>query len=268
MIRLFSMVKDECDIVREWIEYHGYLFGFDNLFIIDNMSTDGTFEIMKQFIDKGVHIYRENDYLQKGNLMKRLIDQNCKIGDIAFPLDIDEFIVYHERGTKDVSCDKNKINEYILNIGDVAPVYKANYLGSVITEEDGYLNAVRDNNWAIYLDYGFVAKAFFKVGLYSGTIDHGNHFGTDNYYMTNICLVHFHCRNVKQMKKKATNNIIGLGYPTDLDGLKKIFNPHMMGHQHVINKLSMLEGTYKIDVTPYNDTFISLENLNNFVKNK
>jgi hypothetical protein len=29
-------------IIRDWILYHGYLFGFDNLFIIDNMSSDGS----------------------------------------------------------------------------------------------------------------------------------------------------------------------------------------------------------------------------------
>ena len=37
-----TMVKDEVDIVEHWINYHGKLFGYENLFIVDNMSSDGT----------------------------------------------------------------------------------------------------------------------------------------------------------------------------------------------------------------------------------
>ena len=43
-VKLFTMVKDEVDIIEYWIMYHGKLFGYENLFIVDNMSTDGTFE--------------------------------------------------------------------------------------------------------------------------------------------------------------------------------------------------------------------------------
>jgi len=106
MIKLFTIVKDECDIIREWIIYHGYLFGYENLFIIDNNSTDGTFEIMQEFLKNGINISREYDYSKKGTYMQTLINNNCKIGDIAYPLDIDEFIVYHNRGSKEILCDK------------------------------------------------------------------------------------------------------------------------------------------------------------------
>jgi hypothetical protein len=268
MIRLFTMVKDECDIIREWIVYHGYVFGFENLFIIDNNSTDGTFEIMQEFLEKGIHISREDDYKKKGIYMKKLIEENCSTGDIAYPLDIDEFIVYHERGTRDISCDKEKINEYILNLPNIGEVYKANYLCSVITDEGGYKNAPRDNKWSIYLDYGFSAKGFFKVGSYHGSIDHGNHYGGHNYFVTNICLVHFHCRNLEQIKKKILNNVIGLGYPNNIDELRNLLksNPSIGGNHHINNLISIIEGTYKLNISEYNDTFISLENLNNFIK--
>lgn len=49
MIKLFTIVKDEIDIVREWVMYHGYIFGFQNLYIIDNMSVDGTYEKLLEF---------------------------------------------------------------------------------------------------------------------------------------------------------------------------------------------------------------------------
>jgi len=269
MIKLFTIVKDECDIIREWIIYHGYLFGYENLFIIDNNSTDGTFEIMQEFLKNGINISREYDYSKKGTYMQTLINNNCKIGDIAYPLDIDEFIVYHNRGSKEILCDKEKINSYILNLPNIPnKVYKANYLASQITENGGYKNAAHDNKWAIYCDYGSVAKAFYKVGTYSGSIDHGNHFGGKKYFLTNICLVHFHCRNVEQMKKKVLNNVIGLGYPNNLEKLKNLIeeNPGTAGFHHVKNLISIMEGTFKLPVISYNDTLINIENLNNFIK--
>ena len=33
MIKLFTMVRDEVDIIEDWILYHGTLFGFENLFL-------------------------------------------------------------------------------------------------------------------------------------------------------------------------------------------------------------------------------------------
>ena len=34
-IKLFTMVKNEDDIVEQWIQYHGKLFGYNNLSIVD-----------------------------------------------------------------------------------------------------------------------------------------------------------------------------------------------------------------------------------------
>jgi hypothetical protein len=45
-IKLFTMVKDEIDIIRDWIIYHGCMFGWDSIYVIDNFSTDGTYEII------------------------------------------------------------------------------------------------------------------------------------------------------------------------------------------------------------------------------
>jgi hypothetical protein len=266
MIKLFTMVKDESDIIRDWILYHGYLFGYENLFIIDNMSTDGTFEIMHEFLNNGIHIFRETNYAEKGFFMKKLIDGNCHGDDIAFPLDIDEFIVYYENGNKDIICDKDIINNHIYSLGNRSSIYKANYIQSVITDNNGYEKATRDNKWGAYSDYGKQAKSFFKINLYRGNIDHGNHIHTDNYILSNICLVHFHCRNLEQMRKKVYNNVTGFGYPDNLEALKNIIsnNNKCNGYHHILHYISFLENTYSLSVWGYNDTFINLHNLNKF----
>ncbi len=47
-IIIATMVKDEDDIVKEWVEYHGKIFGFTNLYIVDNYSSDKTFTILQK----------------------------------------------------------------------------------------------------------------------------------------------------------------------------------------------------------------------------
>ena len=58
------MVKDEGDIIRDWIVYHGSMFGYSNLFVIDNLSTDGTYEILNEYKD-AIHLFQLPHYEKK-----------------------------------------------------------------------------------------------------------------------------------------------------------------------------------------------------------
>jgi len=88
------MQKDEDDILEDWILYHGYLFGFDNLYIIDNESKPTTkcLDILKKYQKLGLHWSQESDYTKKGFYLCQLIKNTADQCDIAIPLDIDEFI--------------------------------------------------------------------------------------------------------------------------------------------------------------------------------
>lgn len=264
-IKLFTMVKDEVDIIREWIIFHGELFGYENIYIIDNYSSDGTYEIIEEYKDK-IHIFREKNYLQKGILMKKLIDIFCDTNDIAFPIDIDEFIVYYDNDK--VFVDKKIINDYINNLPDMY-VYKANYISSVISDNTdyGYDNAILQCKYGFYDNYGENAKTFFKLKNYNGDIDHGNHIQTKNYHLTKICLVHYHLRNLNQIKKKIYNNVIGLGYPNDLNKLKKIIqnNNNCAGNHHVNNYICILENTFHLQTNTYHPSMVELSELSKFI---
>jgi hypothetical protein len=55
------------------------MFGFNNIYIIDNYSTDGTYEkIMSLKEDTPINVFRETDYKLKGNYMTDLIKKYCK----------------------------------------------------------------------------------------------------------------------------------------------------------------------------------------------
>jgi hypothetical protein len=245
MVKLFTIVKDECDIVREWIIYHGCMFGWNNIYVIDNYSTDGTYEIIQEFKDL-IHISREPDYRKKGEYMTNLINRYCN-GDetIAFPLDIDEFIVYYDKNTREVSIDKSLINNYINNLPPCR-VYKANYLYPILRNENGYNNACKELDYSKYCDGGNFAKSFVNKKYFNGVMDHGNHLNCSDYYLTNIVLVHYHHRNIEQMRKKILNNVVGLGH--NINNIYEIIrqNPLCEGCHHIYNLINLNENKYKL----------------------
>ena len=245
MVKIFTMVKDEVDIVKDWIVYHGSLFGWNNIYILDNYSTDGTYEIIQEFAHLGINIFREDDYRFKGYYMSALIKEFCQNERFAFPIDIDEFIVYYDTKSKEIKIDKKFIINYF-NTLPRAILYKANYLFPILTSPEGSKRATAEIDYASYFDYGIQAKSFMDPKLFKGIIDHGNHIPTKDFFLTNIVLIHFHDRNMEQIKKKSINNVTGLGYSTDIKELREKYEltPYCEGNHHIKKLIDIHDNKY------------------------
>lgn len=260
------MVKDEVDIVEDWLKYHGTLFGYNNLYIIDNMSKDGTYEKLKEYEAKGIYLIQKPDYKLKGEYMDELIN-SPHLGqyDIAYPIDMDEFIVYYDKSANKILPFRTK--SYFATLPMETTVFKANYIQGLITKgnHNGYKRATTESTSGAYQDYEGMAKTFLNKRTWLGKLDHGNHYYTDDYYMTELCLVHFHCRNLDQMKKKVINNVIGLGYDhTNIDEL----STHLSGcgNHHVKHMISILNNRFSINTNfSESDGVVSLHPLSTFI---
>ncbi|KXV63252.1 glycosyltransferase family 2 protein [Gluconobacter oxydans] len=98
-VRCVVMQKNEATLLEPWILWHAAIFGFSNLTVIDNGSTDpAVLDIQTRYEGKGVHIVRDHasptDFLHKGDAIAGIIrqwdaDDAC---DFAVPLDCDEFL--------------------------------------------------------------------------------------------------------------------------------------------------------------------------------
>jgi hypothetical protein len=267
-MKIFTMVKGEVDIVEDWVIYHGNLFGYSNIYVIDNYSFDGTYQVLVELKNKyNINITRLKDYSKKGEYMTMLLRNICR-NELAFPIDIDEFIVYYDRQSNTISCDKNVIFNYLRSL-PLLPYYKMNYIMSKLDKNDGCDRAAINTKYGCYSDTGSAAKTFFNSRLFKDKIDHGNHYTKNSYLLTKICLVHFHIRNTEQIKKKAYNNVVGLGHnPFDINRLKQtlICNPVTMGHHHIQYQIKILNNEFKLTKEPILDTDISLEPLGNMIK--
>jgi len=270
LIKIFTMVKDEVDIVEDWIKYHGNIFGYKNLYIIDNNSVDGTYEILQKYSESGVNIFQKDDYRLKGQYMTEMIhDPNYGEYDIAFPVDIDEFITHYDKSNNRVVPEHTY--EYMKTLSETEPVFKANYIQMVIdnNDEGGYKRATIEAKSGLYDERGSGAKTFFNKKQWSGVIDHGNHYHTDNYYMSDIVLVHYHQRNIEQMKIKVINNLKGFGYDhTDIVGLKRLLNENskMEGGHHIQNIINISEDTHNMYTSITDSETVDLSPLSAYIQ--
>jgi len=135
-IKVFTMVKNEGDIIEAWIAYHAYLFGYSSLFIIDNYSTEAeTLQVLEQYQKKGVSVRQEREYRKKGDYIVKWVKELEKSSGpfLAIPLDIDEFIAKTKRGSsaelKQLVRDLLLLepeyyrNRYDLTVKDLAEYY-------------------------------------------------------------------------------------------------------------------------------------------------
>jgi hypothetical protein len=259
MVKIFTMVKGESDIVEDWVLYHGSIFGYKNIYVIDNYSRDGTYEILLKLKNTyNINICRLPDYKKKGDYMASLIKTFSK-NEFVFPIDIDEFIVYYDKTSNQISCDKETIYNN-LNILPPRTCYKMNYIMSKILIENGYKRAAIESSYGFYSDYGNHAKTFFYSTFFKGNLDHGNHYHTNDYFLSNFCLVHYHCRNLEQMKKKVYNNVFGLGHnPFDIKRLIESSKTTYDGIHHINNQISILQNTYTLPMSSLEAADINLE---------
>jgi hypothetical protein len=269
-IKVLTMVKNEEDIIEYWINYHGTIFGYRNIYIVDNYSDDGTYEKILKYKKVGVNISRHSDYKKKGDLMTQMIKQDNNY-DIAIPLDIDEFIVHYDKNNKCLNPTHTKkyIDKY-LNLKDNS-VFKCNYIQSTISNNNdfGYNNALLESKYGKYEDYKELAKTFFSVKNWNGQLDHGNHYYTKDYFLTDLVLVHYHCRNLEQMKKKVRANINGLGYKEDISKLEEVLknNENAPGSHHIKHMIKILNNTFTINTSvngENNEDYVKLDSLVNY----
>jgi hypothetical protein len=157
--------------------------------------------------------------------------------DFFIPLDIDEFIVF----LKDNVLHMN-ILEYLADLKKKNPnnlLFKMNYIIPIRTHDKGAF--IEQCTHGSISDYRDMAKTFIQNSISNRVqIDHGNHIRTSHYILSHLYLIHYHFRSKIQHDKKVLNNILGLGYKTDVNYLKKL-PASCMGRHHVKFCIELLE---------------------------
>lgn len=255
-VKIFTMQKDEEDILEFWIKYHSRIVGLENIFVIDNGSRKESLDILYKYKELGLHLYHMKDYSKKGDYICDLIRLNPS--NIAIPLDLDEFIGICSQSGDYLSLEEISKELSFLSNSHYSKFSFSHYLTSINTELY-YENPIIDVKYFTMENYKNNNKKFFKGNVRLLSLDHGNHKGviegqlSTEYHTSKLFLFHFHYRGVIKLVEKCKNDILGLGSVRDIDDiseLKTLVRKQILGYHNIETYLKFIEyGTYSLLMT-------------------
>ncbi|MBB3102457.1 glycosyltransferase family 2 protein [Azomonas macrocytogenes] len=241
-IACLMMQKNEIDLLEKWIIHHGDIFGFENLYIFDNGSTDEKIKIISnEFTKKGVNFFFDfntpTDFENKGKIIgRKIIELDSKEKyDFFIPLDCDEFVgVLNANG--EYSCQREDIDKelaYHIKSEDVL-LFKWQCFNSPINKNSFQIQSTR--------------KCFFRSKTFD-SMDVGFHWGKSRLsggeHHTSLIQFHFHNKPFEILREHAKEKLKLRVKSFEPDSLKNYDGPGL----HMIKYFLATEKDYLSEFT-------------------
>lgn len=256
-VKVFCVTKNEYDLIEDFIIYYGYLFGYNNLIIIDNNSTnDLVFKIYDKYINLGVTVVNEPNYEGNGQgeiftKYMQLEKINC---DFLIGLDTDEFLF---------SCDNLKNEQDPFCKETILQILNSYDINDTLFKISSYPCSVVDKTNSNYIDNKFknptmemvyfsndlpytenqqffwkdIPKHFVRSSAFINT-SNGNHsivISHGNNIQSSLGLLHFNNTGKRRYYERAKGVIDGYAYfSTSLD-IKEQIDILVSNKQHYGN---------------------------------
>lgn len=218
IIKIVLITKNEKYLIKDWIQYHGEIFGYENLYIIDDSDDIEVLNYYKTLSNLPINFYFNklnlNEVTNKINEVMYSIKNSC---DFMIKVDTDEFIGLYDETKNDISINKEIIRNAFTNLIVNGLKYKCSYTIYSLPLDS------KDNP----LEYVYFSqpggKTTFKTFFNSKTYlycDLGSHVGTvipryekDNKHNeTNIIIIHYHNQNFDSYIDNCRKAIISHNY--------------------------------------------------------
>ena len=214
MIRLFAFIKDEIEIIEDWLRYHSDLFGADHITVLDHMSTDGTTDVLNSWKSRGLKVHRTG--VQFRDKHRVLTSHMSKHKDgFLVPLDADEFLAV--RSGSEIKCDKRSVMGHFSGLSRGPFRYKFQQLDAVpsTSKLQDPLTELTQFKTKWYRDWKTYAKTFYDAGFFVNT-DQGNHKGSVRGHgrdlETELTIVHYNVRDYDHFVKKNERGARAYGH--------------------------------------------------------
>jgi glycosyltransferase involved in cell wall biosynthesis len=205
------MVKDEADIIEDWLRYAISLFGSGNVVVLDDSSSDGTSDILAHY-HSHIRIQRVRSSAEgpsKGDLMTAAMNASRDAYDVLVPLDADEFIgLQNSWRRSDILQVLEGLEPARTGRFKFPLTYQA--IPPLVAQPNG-IRSIKEFSVTSYEFFGSrhtdFAKTFFSA-RYFLSVDSGNHNGKSackRVDYTSLWLYHFPARSLDQFAKKILN---------------------------------------------------------------
>lgn len=224
-LALLAMVKNESDIIESFVR-HNLQFA-NEMFILDNGSTDNTFLILQHLKDEGLPIHLFQDATtghQQQKLSTNLLHsiKNQTDADVFMFLDADEFIcihpsspIYHQSQDERKQFFTSQLNKVVQR--GLYAIKWLNFL-PIDNNHDDYINhfdEFYECNQALLIHQKVI---YARELLDQITLSQGNHFlyrkdtnePIHQMVFDDIALAHFPIRSPKQAINKILNTAIAV----------------------------------------------------------
>lgn len=244
-MRIFAitMQRNEDHCLEPWIRHHGYIFGFENICILDhNSSSLRTRAILSKYSDLGIRVIElpsDAKFDDKGHIVFEQFQhmQSERTANFIFPIDCDELIfLKNEDGS--LTANREKIYDYISQFHG--------FNGRLFIREN-YLRILGHSGYFWPQSY---AKVFFDADACLG-FDHGFHIGhpkDENQSIdTRFVYAHFHFKPYEINKKLSLDKLRPYVNINDIDALRAHDGPGFHLKSHVLATKEEYEASFLLN---------------------
>jgi hypothetical protein len=94
-VKLFLMTKNEIELLEDWLKYHGYLFGLENIHVLDGSDDQRVFDIYDKYKPLGLRVHFSSVGLNGlADELTLLMHAHKGSNNFLIKLDTDEFLAH------------------------------------------------------------------------------------------------------------------------------------------------------------------------------
>ena len=257
MLKIFLMTKNEPELLESWIKYHGYIFGLDNIYVLDGSDDSRVLRVYEKFQPLGLTVRFSSSGLNAlADELTELMHLYKGEGNFLIKMDTDEFlahtpdansIIENERIRSAISKSAylrmkhwflseespaypSEIKLQITNFTDFfekLPVTGQSYKASFTCWSKPTSQSVKNICDEITC-FSPLHKTDFKSFFHSSSfvsVDLGCHAGVSSnnsgFIDTGLCIIHYHSTSVEDSARRAKQVLLSHGYISEHDSSKE-----------------------------------------------
>jgi hypothetical protein len=255
-LKLFLMTRNEIGLIEDWLKYHGFLFGFENIYILDGSDDQRVFDIYKKYKPFGLHVKISSTGLNGlAGELTLLMHEEKGLNNFLIKLDTDEFLSYIPVSLGAEIIQGNSSLNKFLSVSNFSEFFEAlpitgqRYQASFMTWSIPKHSHV-DNPAIELIEFTPIQPINFKVFFHSESflsVDLGAHVGestnNEGFIYTGLSVIHFHSTSLDDSIRRARQVLISHGYIDALDSVEiqhdKLLKIQARGAVNSFHKISL-----------------------------